>query len=134
MPESTGRRSPSSVHQHFKALTSMTPLRFQKQLRRLEARGLMVTEAADVAEAAYKVGYESASQSSRGIFENFRPRAETGRPDPAAPLRSMRQPHGVFSVVDAAPSGCSPDGAFHDVRMGPNHSHSIVPGGLLVTS
>ncbi len=65
------RMSPSSFHQHFKALTSMTPLQFQKQLRLLEARRLMATEAANVAEAAYKVGYESASHSA-GIFENFR--------------------------------------------------------------
>ncbi|GAB3330486.1 hypothetical protein GCM10027565_21370 [Bordetella tumulicola] len=50
------RMSPSSFHQHFKALTSMTPLQFQKQMRLLEARRLMVSEAANIAEAAYKVG------------------------------------------------------------------------------
>lgn len=65
------RMSPSSFHQHFKALTSMTPLQFQKQLRLLEARRLMVTEAANVAEAAYKVGYESASQFSREYSRTF---------------------------------------------------------------
>jgi AraC-like DNA-binding protein len=63
--------SPSSFHQHFKALTSMTPLQFQKQLRLLEARRLMVTKAANVAEAAYKVGYESASQFSREYSRTF---------------------------------------------------------------
>jgi AraC-like DNA-binding protein len=65
------RMSPSSFHQHFKALTSMTPLQFQKQLRLLEARRLMVTQAANVAEAAYKVGYESASQFSREYSRTF---------------------------------------------------------------
>lgn len=65
------RMSPSSFHQHFKALTSMTPLQFQKQLRLLEARRLMVTQAANVAEAAYQVGYESASQFSREYSRTF---------------------------------------------------------------
>lgn len=65
------RMSPSSFHQHFKALTSMTPLQFQKQLRLLEARRLMMAEAANVAEAAYHVGYESASQFSREYSRTF---------------------------------------------------------------
>ncbi|WP_145636805.1 AraC family transcriptional regulator [Rhizobium sp. ERR 1071] len=65
------RMSPSSFHQHFKALTAMTPLQFQKQLRLLEARRLMATQAANVAEAAYKVGYESASQFSREYSRTF---------------------------------------------------------------
>ncbi|MEO9337147.1 AraC family transcriptional regulator [Mesorhizobium sp. SB112] len=65
------RMSPSSFHQHFKALTSMTPLQFQKQLRLLEARRLMVSEAANVADAAFKVGYESASQFSREYSRTF---------------------------------------------------------------
>lgn len=65
------RMSPSSFHQHFKAMTSMTPLRFQKQLRLLEARRLMVTEDTNVTEAAYRVGYESASQFSREYSRMF---------------------------------------------------------------
>ncbi len=67
----TARMSPSSFHQHFKALTSMTPLQFQKQLRLLEARRLMLAEAANVAEAAYQVGYESPSQFSREYSRTF---------------------------------------------------------------
>jgi len=63
--------SPSSFHQHFKALTSMTPLQYQKQLRLLEARRLMVMDAANVAQAAYQVGYESASQFSREYSRMF---------------------------------------------------------------
>ena len=65
------RMSASSFHQHFKALTSMTPLQYQKQLRLLEARRLMVAEASSVAEAAYKVGYESPSQFSREYTRMF---------------------------------------------------------------
>ncbi len=65
------RMSQSSFHQHFKAMTSMTPLQFQKQLRLLEARRLMVTEDANVTEAAYQVGYESASQFSREYSRMF---------------------------------------------------------------
>lgn len=63
--------SPSSFHQNFKALTAMSPLQFQKQLRLLEARRLMVAQAASVAEAAYQVGYESASQFSREYSRMF---------------------------------------------------------------
>jgi len=65
------RMSLSSFHQHFKAMTSMTPVQFQKQLRLLEARRLMVTEDSNVAEAAYQVGYESASQFSRDYSRMF---------------------------------------------------------------
>jgi len=61
----------SSFHQHFKALTSMTPLQFQKELRLLEARRIMVADAASVAQAAYHVGYESASQFSREYSRMF---------------------------------------------------------------
>jgi AraC-like DNA-binding protein len=63
--------SASSFHHHFKSLTSMTPLQFQKQLRLLEARRLMLSDAVNVAEAAYRVGYESASQFSREYSRTF---------------------------------------------------------------
>jgi AraC-like DNA-binding protein len=65
------RMSPSSFHQHFKALTSMSPLQYQKQLRLLEARRLMLTDDANVSSAAYQVGYESASQFSREYSRMF---------------------------------------------------------------
>ena len=67
----TARMSASSFHHHFKSLTSMTPLQYQKQLRLLEARRVMVTEASSVAEAAYQVGYESPSQFSREYSRMF---------------------------------------------------------------
>ncbi|WMT91934.1 AraC family transcriptional regulator [Pelagibacterium sp. H642] len=63
--------SSSSFHQHFKTLTSMTPLQYQKHLRLMEARRLMVTEAANVTRAALEVGYESPSQFSREYSRLF---------------------------------------------------------------
>ncbi|AJK50834.1 AraC family transcriptional regulator [Burkholderia plantarii] len=63
--------SASSFHQHFKALTSMTPLQYQKQLRLLEARNLMTAEALNVTDAALQVGYESTSQFSREYKRMF---------------------------------------------------------------
>jgi AraC-like DNA-binding protein len=57
--------SPSSLHEHFRAVTAMTPLQFQKALRLQDARSLMLVEDLDVASAAMEVGYESPSQFSR---------------------------------------------------------------------
>jgi transcriptional regulator GlxA family with amidase domain len=56
---------PSSLHEHFRAVTAMTPLQYQKQLRLQEARSLMLVQNLDAAAAAIKVGYESPSQFSR---------------------------------------------------------------------
>jgi AraC-like DNA-binding protein len=63
--------SPSSFHYHFKEVTSMSPLQYQKQLRLLEARRLMLAENSDAANAAYQVGYESPSQFSREYSRMF---------------------------------------------------------------
>jgi AraC-like DNA-binding protein len=57
--------SVSSLHHHFKSITAMSPLQFQKHLRLHEARRLMLIEGIDAAAAGYRVGYESASQFSR---------------------------------------------------------------------
>ncbi len=57
--------STSSFHHHFRALTAMSPLQYQKWLRLNEARRLMLTEHLDAATAAFRVGYESPSQFSR---------------------------------------------------------------------
>lgn len=65
------RMSPSSFHHHFKKVTSMSPLQYQKQLRLLEARRLMLAENFDAANAAYRVGYESPSQFSREYSRMF---------------------------------------------------------------
>lgn len=57
--------STSSFHHHFRKHTSLTPLQFQKQLRLIEARRLMIGEGASSSTAAFTVGYESVSQFSR---------------------------------------------------------------------
>jgi AraC-like DNA-binding protein len=57
--------SVSSFHHHFKAVTAMSPLQFQKQLRLQEARRLMLSENLDVANAAYRVGYNDPSYFNR---------------------------------------------------------------------
>ncbi len=69
--QAVAQMSPSAFHRQFKALTSMTPLQYQKQLRLLEARHLMVAGTANVEAAAYRVGYESASQFSREYARMF---------------------------------------------------------------
>jgi AraC-like DNA-binding protein len=70
--------SPSTFHQHFKQVTSMSPLQYQKQLRLHRARQLMLADGLDAAGAAHRVGYESASQFSREYRRLFGapPRAE----------------------------------------------------------
>lgn len=57
--------SVSSFHHHFKAVTAMSPLQFQKRLRLQEARRLMLGEALDAASAGYRVGYDDAAYFSR---------------------------------------------------------------------
>lgn len=59
------RMSTSAFHQHFKTVTALSPLQYQKRLRLQEARRLMLGEGLDAAEAAFRVGYESPSQFSR---------------------------------------------------------------------
>ena len=63
--------SPSSLHFHFRQLTAMSPLQYQKWLRLNEARRLMLNERLDAASAAFQVGYESASQFSREYSRLF---------------------------------------------------------------
>jgi AraC-like DNA-binding protein len=73
--------SVSALHHQFKAVTAMSPLQYQKQLRLQEARRLMLFGDIDVAMAAHRVGYESASQFSREYSRFF------GAP----PLRDRRR-------------------------------------------
>lgn len=65
------RMSPSAFHRTFKALTSMTPLQYQKRLRLLEARQLIVSTTINVETAAFQVGYQSPSQFSREYSRMF---------------------------------------------------------------
>ncbi len=63
--------SPSTFHHHFRKMTAMSPLQYQKWLRLSEARRLMLAESLDAGMAAFKVGYESPSQFSREYSRLF---------------------------------------------------------------
>ncbi|RZL96453.1 MAG: AraC family transcriptional regulator [Variovorax sp.] len=76
--------SVSSLHHHFKAVTAMSPLQFQKQLRLQESRRIMISEHVDAATAGHRVGYESQSQFNREYGRFF------GSP-PARDIKRMRE-------------------------------------------
>jgi AraC-like DNA-binding protein len=61
----------STLHKHFRDMTAMSPLNYQKQLRLLEAQRLLVTERMEASAAALRVGYESASQFNRDYKRMF---------------------------------------------------------------
>lgn len=63
--------SPSSFHTHFKAVTSMSPLQYQKALRLYEARHIITTQNVDISSTCYQVGYASVSQFSREYTREF---------------------------------------------------------------
>lgn len=63
--------STSGFHDHFKAITDMSPLQFQKQLRLREARRLMLGEHLDGTSAGFRVGYNDASYFSRDYKKHF---------------------------------------------------------------
>ena len=72
--------STSAFHNHFRTLTAMSPLQFQKRLRLTEARRLMLADRLDASTASFKVGYESPSQFNR----------EYGRMFGAPPLKDIK--------------------------------------------
>jgi len=67
----TANMSTSSLHRHFKEVTAMSPIQFQKQIRLQEARRLLLSEPTDAADVAFRVGYESPSQFSREYSRMF---------------------------------------------------------------
>ena len=73
--------SVSAFHNHFRSMTAMSPLQFQKKMRLNEARRLMLAEHLDASKAAFEVGYESPSQFSREYSRLF------GAP----PMKDIRQ-------------------------------------------
>ena len=95
--------SPSTFHHHFRALTAMSPLQYQKWLRLNEARRLMLMERLDAATAAFQVGYESPSQFSREYRRMF------GAP-PLRDITSLRQ------MAGSAP-------AYSDTRGSPEQAY-----------
>jgi len=82
--------SVSGFHHHFKAVTAMSPLQFQKQLRLQEARRLMLGEDLDAASAAYRVGYNDASHFNREYKSVF------GVP-PMRDVQRLRKAAGAFA-------------------------------------
>ncbi|MBC3374450.1 AraC family transcriptional regulator [Pseudomonas sp. SWRI92] len=81
--------SAPTFHHHFRQLTAMSPLQYQKWLRLNEAKRLMLNEHLDVASAAYRVGYESPSQFSREYSRLF------GEP-PKRDIAALRRPPNVI--------------------------------------
>jgi AraC-like DNA-binding protein len=77
--------SPSSFHAHFRRVTAMSPLQYQKLLRLQEARRLLMTDAVDAATAGHRVGYQSPSQFSREYRRAF-------GTSPGADHRQLRSP------------------------------------------
>jgi AraC-like DNA-binding protein len=75
----------STLHGHLRALTAMSPLQYQKQLRLQQARGRMLVDGVDAMTAAFEVGYESASQFNREYSRLF------GQP-PMRDIRTLRTP------------------------------------------
>ncbi|HKN77069.1 MAG TPA: AraC family transcriptional regulator [Candidatus Acidoferrum sp.] len=75
----------STLHHHFRALTAMSPLQYQKQIRLQAARARMLVDGLDAASAAFEVGYESASQFNREYNRLF------GQP-PMRDIRTLRSP------------------------------------------
>jgi AraC-like DNA-binding protein len=67
----TANMSPSSLHHHFKEVSAMSPLQYQKQIRLQEARRLLLSETSEAADAGFRVGYESPSQFSREYARMF---------------------------------------------------------------
>lgn len=90
--------SVSSFHHHFKTVTAMSPLQFQKQLRLQEARRLMLGENLDAASAAYRVGYDDASHFNREYKRLF------GLP-PMRDVERLREMNGENAGLEPAFSG-----------------------------
>ncbi len=85
--------SPASFHRHFKAVTAMSPLQYQKQLRLQAARTLLLSQPGDVAGAGFSVGYDSASQFSREYARLF------GAPPGRDAARLRASPQAAFAVA-----------------------------------
>ncbi len=90
---STARMGVSTLHHQFRALTAMSPLQYQKQLRLQAARQRMLMDGIDATSAAYEVGYESVSQFSREYSRFF------GQP-PMRDIKALRD--GKVVAMNAA--------------------------------
>ncbi len=80
--------SSSSLHKHFKKVTAISPLQYQKAIRLQTARRLLLSEGLEAADAGFRVGYESPSQFSREYVRMF------GRP----PMNDVKHLRNTLSV------------------------------------
>jgi AraC-like DNA-binding protein len=83
--------SPSSFHRHFKAVTSLSPVQFQKQLRLIEARRLMLSGGFGASRSAFEVGYESVSQFTREYARMFGAPPRRDIAEVSKPLAQVRK-------------------------------------------
>lgn len=97
--------SRSALHHHFRGLTAMSPLQFQKQLRLHTARQKMLTEELDAASAAFEVGYESPCQFNREY------KRVLGKP----PMRDVQTFRG--SLLSRNPSRCHVGPAWRSLSL-----------------
>jgi AraC-like DNA-binding protein len=94
--------SPSAFHRQFKTLTSLTPLQYQKQLRLLEARRLMISSTINVESACFQVGYESPSQFSREYTRMFGAPPKRDAKQMQTVLRAGRAASGTEMIAEDA--------------------------------
>jgi AraC-like DNA-binding protein len=95
--------SVSGFHHHFKSVTAMSPLQFQKQIRLQEARRLMLGEDLDAASAGFRVGYEDPSYFSRDYKKQF------GAP-PQRDIASLRENLGEYTTPPLGSRGATSAG------------------------
>lgn len=87
----TANMSPSSLHHHFKDITAMSPLQYQKQIRLQEARRLLLSVTLEAADAGFQVGYESPTQFNREYARMF------GLP-PMSDIKRLRDSLSAFPI------------------------------------
>jgi AraC-like DNA-binding protein len=111
------RMSTSSFHRQFRAVTTMSPLRFQKHIRLMEARLLLAAHVTDITSVSYHVGYNSPAQFSREYRRQF----GASPSEDAAKLSIHRQNNGHAPPPDVATGAAAVDGhrasardRFHD--------------------
>ncbi len=115
----------STLHHHFRALTAMSPLQYQKQLRLHAARERMLIDGLDAASAAFEVGYESASQFNREYSRFF------GQP-PKRDIRTLRSPDAP--ALEAISERVFNRGVRAEAPEMLRHSRTRLPGGFAMAT
>ena len=119
----------STLHHHFRGLTALSPLQYQKQLRLHAARERMLMNGLDAASAAFEVGYESASQFNREYSRFFgQPPCEIFGLFAHPALRRLRRLVIVRTLPDHLPAECS---APRKISMRTSWIRNSAPGKVL---